>query len=235
MLVWIAAAWAQPHTLEDVGDSTGPTVLIVGTPGVAPLAYLDWIRAIEDQGGDAWLLQFPAREQSPEQIVDAVRVAAGHVPDLHGVAAHGYAGVFTLLADLTVERLALVGVPLGPQATPVVLEPRGALVADGLPWSPDLLGPLPQVPLSGAVAAAYAAWTLAPPELPVPQGACLVLASDADVVAPPETVRRPSQGWPDRTFERVGFMSGDPADPTHGALLTHARAAQLVARFVVSS
>lgn len=208
--------------------------MIVGTPGVAPQAYLGWIRAIEDHGGDALLLQFPAREQEPAAIVDAVRAAAAEQPDLHGVAAHGYGGVFALLAEVAVERLALVGVPLGPQATPVTLEPRGALVADGLPWSPELIGPLPQVPLSGAVAAAYAAWTQSPPELPAPQGACLVLASDADVVAPPETVRRPSQAWPDRTFERIGYLSGDLADPTHGELLTHARAAQLVARFVVS-
>lgn len=227
------AAWQ----LEDAGRSApeARVVLVVVTPGVPLSAYLPWVEAIEEAGMDAWTLRFSSRGQGVEDITAGLQEAYSGLTEARGsvaVAAHGYAGVFTLLAALSPARLALVATPLAPHPVPVQVDAEPTLVAERLPWDPSLLGPLPAEPYSGELAAAYARWASELPALPPPTCPTLLVASTLDPVAPPELVRTPSAAWPDRTWARTGPLSMEPTEPTHAELLSDPERARVVARFL---
>jgi hypothetical protein len=105
-------------------------------------------------------------------------------------------------------------------------------VAKGLPWPESLVGELPSAYCSGALARSFVAWATDFPEYAVPTVPTLLLASDLDVVAPPETVRLPSADWPDRTWHRIGIQSLARTDPSHADLLLAERVAERVAEFL---
>lgn len=227
-MFWIVLITAAGAGLTDAGRPVaGPPVLIPVTPGVAPEGYGTWVQAIERRGLDAWLF-----EAEPDWGPDRVRLelaAAAQTLEQRGplrVAAHGWGGVFALSAGVEAERWALVGVPLAPQAA------AGPLGGERWPWPDELLGGLPEAPVDDEVLSAYRRWVSAPPPLEVPEGPVLLLASNLDAVAPPEIVRLPSRGWPQRTWERSGRLALSGADPLHAELLSDARTARRVADFL---
>lgn len=229
-------ALAEP-VLQDAGRQRldDPVVLVVTTPCVDPRAWLPWVEALEGRGLDAWTLELTPRGQDGPRAASEVHEAAEQLAAERGplrVAAHGYGGVLVLLADLPVQRLALVGTPLGPQAAPVITTAPQGPVTTGLPWAPGLVGDLPPAPCAGELARSYLAWATEFPEVSVPQAPTLLLASDLDVVAPPEIVRLPSMDWPDRSWHRVGLQSLSLHDPTHAELLLDPRVAARVADFL---
>lgn len=233
-----AVAFAAPTpTLTDAGQ-TRPDVrpaLVVVTPGVSPAAYDVWVRAIEDAGLDAWLVVFPGVTWTVDAAVSGLTDAFATVAkgrEAPVVAAHGYAGVLVLLAPIQPAALALVGTPLGPQPVVVSTQPPAGDATLGLPWAPELLGPLTMEPTSGALGRAYAAWAVSIPDYAPPRCRTLVVSSGIDPVAPPEVVRLPSQSWPDRRWARVGMLGLDPKELTHGELLSDADLAADVAAFL---
>ncbi len=212
-----------------------PVALIVTTPCVDPTAWLGWAEVLEGHGFDAWLFALPPRGQEPQDAAAELRAAADELHVSRGplvVAAHGYGGVLALMAELPAERLALVGTPLGPHAAPVVAQAPQGPVAEGLPWPQELVGELPGAPCSGELARSYVDWATIFPDFVPPTQPVLLLASDMDPVAPPETVRRPSQGWPGRSWHRVGIQSLGLHDPTHAELLLEPRHGERVAEFL---
>lgn len=233
-----AVAFAAPTpTLTDAGRARPDArpALVVVTPGVSPTAYTVWVEAVEDAGLDAWLVTFPGVSWTLDDAVAGLggafdAVALGR--EVPVVAAHGYAGVLVLLAGVQPAALALVGAPLGPQPVPVLTRPPVGGAALGLPWAPELLGPLPVEPTSGALGRAYAAWAVSLPDYAPPRCPTLVVASGIDPVAPPEVVRLPSQSWPDRRWLRVGMLGLDPKELTHGELLTDPDLAAELAAFL---
>lgn len=233
-----AAALAAPSpTLTDAGRARPDArpALIVVTPGVSPAAYDLWIDAVEDVGLDAWLVVFPGVNWTVDTAVAGVGEAFATLAqgrEAPVIAAHGYAGVLVLLAALEPAALALVGVPLGPQPITVLTRPPLGGAARGLPWAPELLGPLAVETTSGDLGRAYAAWAVGMPDYAPPRCRTLVVASGIDPIAPPEVVRLPSQAWPDRRWMRVGMLGLDPKELTHGELLSDADLAAEVAAFL---
>jgi hypothetical protein len=233
-----AVAFATPTpTLIDAGRArpeARPALLVV-TPGVSPAAYDVWIDTIEDAGLDAWIVAFPGVTWTVDTAVAGLTKAFATLAqgrEAPVVAAHGYAGVLVLLAPIEPAALALVGTPLGPQPVAVRTQPPPGDAALGLPWAPELLGPLDVEPTSGALGRAYAAWAVSLPDYATPRCRTLVVASGIDPVAPPEVVRLPSQTWPDRRWARVGMLGLDPEELTHGELLSDAALAADVAAFL---
>lgn len=231
-----SAALAEP-VLVDAGRQRldSPVALVVATPCVAPTAWLGWVEALEGAGLDAWIVFLEPRGQDPHTAAVSLRSAAEALAAERGplrIAAHGHGGVLALMAELPAERWALVGTPLGPQAAPVVAVAPAGPVVSGLPWPTALTGVLPTAVCAGELSRAYVGWTTALGPLPPPPGPTLVLASDLDVVAPPETVRGPSQDWPGREWHRVGIQSLLLHDPTHAELLLDPRLAARVADFL---
>ena len=243
-MIWstiVSAALAgAPHAvLRDLGGPLSAhgdddrVALLVSTPCVAPEGLIPWGEALEEAGLDAWVLSFEARNQSPEDLVLGIQEALRGFGDRDLViAAHGYAGVLVLMADTPARRLALVGTPLAAQVVPPMLRETAPVVAEGLPYAPELLGPVPGVPCSGQLGEAYARWAMDFPEYPVPQQPVLVVASNIDPVAPPESVRLPSLDWPQRSWHRAGMLGVGLVDPTHGDLLTNDRIQGMVVRFL---
>ena len=206
--------------------------LVVTTPGVAPSAYRGWVGALEDTGFDAQLLVFEAGNLA--DIVDGIRrttadlEARGYV-----LAAHGYGGVLALLAHPSPRRLALVATPLGPQMADIRWPAEVPTL--GLPWPKDWIGSLEGAPLDPDLARTYRSWATDFPEIGVPQVPTWLASSGRDPVAPPETVRIPTAEWPHRTWKRVGPLSLDPRELTHGEMLTDADLARDLARFLGAS
>ena len=233
-----AVAFAAPTpTLTDAGRALPDRrpALVVVTPGVSPAAYDVWVAAIEDAGLDAWIVTFPGVTWTVDTAVAGVEeaftaVAKGREAPV--VAAHGYAGVLVLLAPIEPAALALVGTPLGPQPVVVLTQPPPGDATLGLPWAPELLGPLAVEPTSGELGRAYAAWAVSIPDYAPPRCRSLVVASGIDPVAPPEVVRLPSQSWPDRRWMRVGMLGLDPKELPHGELLSDAALAAEIAAFL---
>ena len=102
------------------------------------------------------------------------------------------------------------------------------MVAETLPCSTGL----PMEPYSAEVALAYRSWTTAFPPYAAPSGHTLLIASGMDCIAPPETVRLPSQGWPDRTWERTGKLGLDLGELDHAGLLSDPHLSDRVARWL---
>lgn len=223
--------------LSDAGSSAskGTIALVVVTPGVKAEAYQGWVEALEDEGLDAWMLRFPAQGQDARVVRSAIEAAAqeltsGGRPLV--VAAHGLGGVFVLQAEIQPQRMALVGTPLAAQAVPVRTQPLSAVVQEGLPFPPVLLGPLPQEPLSASLARDYLLWMKHGPELQAPRWPTLLVASGLDLVAPPEVVRLPSQEWSARSWSRSGPLGLEGRELRHGELLSDPSVAQQVAEFL---
>ncbi len=231
-MIWflpVALAGAGEGSLVDAGAPVdGPAVLIPVSPGVDPSAADTWVAAIEARGMDAWVFSV-GPELGPDEVSGALAAAAQTLVAERGgyrVAAHGWGGVFALAAGLEAERWALVGVPLGSQAVP------GPLEGERWPWPSALLGALPEAPVSPSVLIAYRRWVSDLPKLPAPGAPALLVASNLDAVAPPEAVRLPSAGWPDRTWERTGYLGLESGDPLHGDLLSDKHLARRVARYL---
>lgn len=233
-----AVAFAAPTpTLTDAGRArpdARPAMLVV-TPGVSPAAYSVWVDAVEGAGLDAWLLTFPGVTWTVDDAVAGLKSAFSTLSggrEVPVIAAHGYAGVLVLLSAVEPSALALVGTPLGPQPVPVLTRPPVGGAALGLPWAPELLGPLAVEPTSGELGRAYAAWAVSIPDYAPPRCPSLVVSSGIDPVAPPEVVRLPSQSWPDRRWVRVGMLGLDPKELSHGELLSDPDLAAEVAAFL---
>ena len=219
--------------LIDIGASlTGTAALVVVTPGVQAEAYLGWTDALEEQGLDAWIVRFPAPTQTVEAVTSGVAQAYATLSADREVvvAAHGYGGTFVLLSGIAPTRMALVGTPLGPHAAPLAMGDPPKVVAEGLPC--PLVGDLPLEPYAAEIGLAYRAWTAEYPAYSPPTAPTLLVSSGLDCVAPPETVRLPSQGWADRHWERAGLLGLDLDEPDHAALLRDEHLAHRVARFL---
>ncbi len=237
-LVVGAALAAGP--LVDAGRPRpgAPVALIVTTPCVDPTAWLGWTEVLEGHGFDAWWIVLESRGQDTAAAAAEVRRAADALAAERGplvVAAHGYGGVLALVGGVQAERWALVGTPLGAQAAPVVAVAPAGPVSQGLPWPEAIVGELPPAACAGDLARDYARWSTdfpvyAPPEAPV-----LLIGSDLDGVAPPETVRRPSVGWLQREWHRAGLQSLALHDPDHAELLRDPHVADKVADFLGES
>lgn len=240
LLILIGAALAQAPangTLVDAGQampSARPALILV-TPGVPVDAYLVWIDAVESAGLDAWTLRFQPGAQTVEEVVLGVRAGFAALSldrETPALLAHGYGGVFALLAELQPARMALVATPLAAQPVAVRVRPEPGALATTLPWDPALLGALPAEPYSGALGRAYADWATQFPSYNPPSCPTLLVASTLDPVAPPEVVRLPSQSWPDRAWVRPGPLRYDAKDPTHAELLSDPDIARLMAKFL---
>lgn len=238
LLILITAALAQSPgvTLLDAGKAMPEArpALVLVTPGVPVSAYEVWVNAVEREGLDAWTLSFEPGEQGPDEVVAEVSgafatLAQGRPTPV--VLAHGYGGVFALLAEIEPSRLILVGTPLAAQPVAVQVRPEPGARASALPWDPELLGELPAAPYSGALSRAYAGWATEFPAYKAPSCPTLLVASTRDPVAPPEVVRLPSQGWPARTWVRPGPLRYDTHDLSHAELLSDPDLARQVARF----
>ena len=217
--------------LIDISASlSGTAALVVVTPGVQAEAYLGWAEALEDAGLDAWLVRFPASTQSVESVTEGVRQAYEQLSRDRPVvvAAHGYGGTFVLLSGIQPQRMALIGTPLGPQAAALVMGPEPKVVSELLPCTTGL----PMEPYSAELGLAYRAWTTDFPSYQAPLGHTLLIASGLDCVAPPETVRLPSQTWPHRTWERTGKLGLDLGELDHADLLADERLADRIARWL---
>lgn len=219
--------------LIDVGASlSGAAALVVVTPGVRPEAYLAWTNALEEHGLDAWMIHFPAEHQSVDGITEGLQAAYTQLAEDRDVvvAAHGYGGTFVLLSGIDPSRMALVGSPLGPHAAPLVMGPEPYVVAEGMPCS--MVGDLPLEPYSAEVGLAYRQWTREMPAYSAPVSPTLLVASGLDCIAPPETVRLPSQDWTDRHWERTGKLGLDLGELDHAMLLSDERLADRMARYL---
>jgi hypothetical protein len=228
-------AWASPvGELRNPGrvDPDAPVALVVTTPGVAPSAYMNWVEALEDTGFDAQLLVFEAG--SLQDIVDGIRSTTSALEGRgYVLAAHGYGGVLALLAHPNPQRLALVATPLGPQLADIRWPAE--MPAVGLPWPKAWIGSLEGAPLDPGLAQTYRSWATEFPEIPVPQVPTWLASSGRDPVAPPETVRIPSTDWPNRSWKRVGPLSLDARELTHGEMLTDGNLARDLAKFLGES
>lgn len=234
-MLWltIPTALASSWALTDAGaQKPGVRAVIVCTPGVPGTAYLPWAHALEKAGLDAWMVELVTPDQSVDQAVDGLQAALGQVPDGWVLAAHGYGGVLALLAEPRASRMALVGTPLSAHVVPPMLRDPGAIVSEGMPFDPAWIGDLPSTPYSGQLGTAYAAWATDFPDYRAPAHPTLVVASNIDPVAPPEITRLPSQDWPARSWHRAGMLAVAEQDLTHAQLLTDARTARMVARFL---
>jgi len=229
MFALTCIALANAAALRDAGEVVdGSPVLVVVTPGIAASAYGRWIAAIESRGMDAWVFEADPASRSDE-VAAALAGAARSLAADRGtvrVAAHGWGGVYALMAGVDAERLALVGVPLGPQAV------AGPLSGQRWPWETGLIGVMPPAKAPSGTLDAYRAWVSEFPLYDPPSAPTLLVASNMDVVAPPEVVRLPSAGWPQRTWERTGFLSLDSVDLSHADLLSDPGLARRVAKFL---
>jgi len=229
MLLITCMALANADALRDAGEVVdGPAALVIITPGIASDAYNGWVEAIESRGMDAWVFEADPASSSAS-IGAALASASAALAAERGaisVAAHGWGGVYALTAGIAPERLALVGVPLGAHAV------AGPLDGERWPWETSLLGAMPPAKAPAGALDAYRDWVSDFPDYTAPTAPTLLIASNMDAVAPPEVVRLPSMGWPQRTWERAGFLSLSGADPSHGELLQDSAIARRVAEFL---
>lgn len=237
LLVFGLARAASPHAaLQDAGAPRphARPALVVVTPGLPRAATLPWTDALEEQGLDAWTFAVSPRGQDVDAVLAELReawAALGGGREQPVALAHGYGGVLLLLAGLDPAALVLVGTPLAAHPVAVqVVAPEGP-VAERWPMDSALLGGLPVEPYSGELGRAYAGWAVRMPPLAPPGCPTLLVASNLDPVAPPELVRLPSAGWPQRSWRRAGLLGLDPREPSHAELLRDPALARELARF----
>ena len=208
--MWLCLLVATLHAAEgnfeirNLGEvlEKAPVALVVTTPGVAGDAYLGWVDALERTGFDARLLVFPSSLMGWDAAVAGVKSAVDELGTQDWVlAAHGYGGVLALMAEVQPDRLALVATPLSPQVTKLSIpEPSSQ---EGLPWPQSWLGELPATWLSREMGRAYVSLVEEMPPYAIPACPVWLVASGSDPIAPPETVRLASVGWPQRTWRRA--------------------------------
>ncbi len=215
-------------------DPRAVQALVVVTPGAAEAPFLDWVRALEDEGLDAWLLEglggLPSLAAAGRPVAAAVEELRRLGPGRVVVAAHGAGGLAVLLGRPRADRLALVATPLAAWPDP----PRSVLEVrpEGWPFPQDWTGPYAAAPLHPDLAAELARLPWRVPPVAIPEVPVLLVASGLDPVAPPEIVRLPSRAWPDRTFLRLGLLSFQADEPRHGELLESGHAIEAVAAFL---
>ena len=233
-MMWWTLGAALAWDMADAGQAVpGATrAVVVVTPGVQPQATLTWVETLEAEGLDAWTATQPSEGQTLQETVDGLAAVLELQERELVVAAHGYAGVLVLLSGYEPARLALVGTPLAAQVAPTVARHPGEVVSEGFPFPAELTGALPMSPYSGALGGAYLAWVTDYPELSTPTMPTLVVGSNADPIAPPETCRLPSRDWPEREWHRAGMLGVAEEDLSHAELLSDRRVAGMVARFL---
>ncbi len=230
MTALLSIALAAPWTMTDVDvEHGGDPVVLVVTPGVEPEAFTGWSLALRRRGLDVHLATLEPTT-GPEEAIHELHAALDELEASLGplkLAGHGYGGLLVLLSGYAPERLALIAVPLAAQ--PVAVLAKGG--DHGLPWPDELVGDYPAGPIHPDLSAAFAAWAAELPGYRVPDCPVLVASGNRDVVAPPEVVRPPSQGWPDRSWDRLGFLALEP-ERLHMEVLAHEGLATTVARFL---
>ena len=230
MTLLLTRAFAASWTVADVDPERGkdPAVVVV-TPGVDPAAFDPWVAALHRRGLDVHLATL-SPDTGPEEAIHGLHLTleakAAELGPLR-VAAHGYGGLLTVLSGFEADRLALVAAPLAAQRVPVGAVPG----TEGLPWTTELVGEYPPARLHPDLSAAYAAWAAELPSYHVPTCPVFVTSGNLDVVAPPEVVRLPSEAWPERTWERLGFLALEPDRP-HMEVLQQDGVTARVARFL---
>jgi len=217
--------------LAELGHSLSqrPTVLIVGSPGVNITAYFNWAEAIESRGYNALFAKPSATISSVTQAQEGLRLLGEVVKNEFGdfiAVSHGYGGTLSILSEIPAVGIGLVGSPLGPHLAQTI--PGPAPVYEGLPYPTDQTGVLPTAPITNSLSLELATWAHDTPALIDPAPPVVLLASDADVIAPPEAVRLPTTGWNDRYWLRDGFLSNYRSD--HSDLLLNERVAINVIR-----
>jgi hypothetical protein len=233
-MIWWTLGAALAWDVTDAGEAVpGATkAVIVVTPGVSRQAVFTWVEIFEQEGLDAWTATLPSEGQSLDAAVEGLGEAFATLDEDVVIAAHGYAGVLVLLAGLEPKRLVLAGVPLSEQVTTTIAVHPGEVVSEGLPFPEELTGHLPLEPYSGDLGGAYFRWASDFPEYAAPLTPTLVVGSNIDPIAPPETCRLPSRDWPDRAWHRAGKLGVAEEELEHSELLTHPRTARMVARFL---
>ena len=187
-------------------------------------AYFPWADAIEYRGYNAILAKPAVTISTVDQAQAGLRdLVEDHSSDLGDFVAvsHGYGGTLSLLAEIPATGIGLVGAPLGPHLVPTL--PAPAPVFQGLPFPIEQTGGLPTSPVTMNLSSELAGWAQQTPYIPDPIPPVVVIASDADVIAPPESVRLPTTGWSDRVWLREGFLSNIRS--SHADLLLDARSA----------
>ncbi|MEE2750676.1 MAG: hypothetical protein VX519_04555 [Myxococcota bacterium] len=237
--MWLGLLVATLHAAEgtyevrNLGEvlEKAPVALVVTTPGVAVEAYLGWVDALESEGFDARLLVFPASLRGWDAGVAGVKSAVADLGTQEWVlAAHGYGGVLALMAGVQPERLALIATPLAPQVTKLSVPELSE--QQGLPWPQSWIGELPVTWLSPEMGQAYLSLARVMPSYAPPVCPTWLVASGSDPIAPPETVRLASVGWPQRTWHRAGILSLSGSEFQHADLLLDAGLAREMSEFL---
>ena len=195
LTIGTASAWElreAHHPLPEL-----PAALIVASPGADPGEYSELATELEAWGFDAVMAVPEASLGSVESATASLSALGRELKETRGeyqVAAHGYGGTLALMAGLEAERFALIGSPIGPHLVP-----------------PDFLSnpgddnPLFEAP-NESLRRELISWAGDMPDVPDPGVPVLLIASDADAVAPPECVRLPSRGWSERRWSRFGML-----------------------------
>ena len=192
-------------------------------------AYFPWAEAIEYRGYNALLAKPAATISTIDQAQSGLReLVEATSSDLGAFMAvsHGYGGTLSLIAEIPATGIGLIGAPLGPHLVPTT--PAPAPVVQGLPFPTEQTGGLPTAPVTPSLSRELAGWAQNAPAIPDPTAPVVVLASDADVIAPPESVRLPTTDWSDRFWLREGFLSNKRS--SHADLLLDTRSAIEVIR-----
>jgi hypothetical protein len=208
-----------------------PVILIVGSPGVNVSAYFPWAEALEHRGYNAIFAKPSPTISSVLQAKEGLR-SLGDALSLevgeYIAVSHGYGGTLSLIAGIPATEFGLIGAPLGPHL--VATTPGPAPVNQGLPFPTEQTGLVPTAPITTSLSQELAGWAQNTPVIPDPSAPVVTLASDADVIAPPESVRLPTSGWSDRVWLREGFLSNTRSN--HADLLLDTRSAIAVIRAI---
>ncbi len=210
-----------------------PAILIVGSPGVNISAYFTWAESLEYEGYNVVFAKPSPTISSVLQAQEGLREFGDALAlELGGFIAlsHGYGGTLSIIAEIPATGIGLIGSPLGPHLVATTPSPRP--VDQGLPFPNDQTGELPTAPITTSLSRELAGWSENTPVMPDPYAPVVVIASDADVIAPPESVRLPTTDWSDRLWLREGFLSNNRS--SHADLLLDSKSAVEVIRALES-